>query len=209
MAFIGYVPLLSAIVSISATSYLVWLYNSRKKIYYLLFAAMMFDMFIGQILEFYAEAIGWTPGLYKLYYYTSPISPVLGALGVVALLGRKKALLVLGLYTLVVSIILAYRVATAEINTEALELGPYVGGEAMAREARILSPLLTTPGGLVLIIGSILAYRGDKKVAYLAILLGALVFMIAGGLLRKGYGEVFLVLELVGTILLAYAFSKT
>ncbi len=209
MTIIGYVPLLSAIVSISATSYLAWLYSNRKKLHYLLFSAMMLDMFIGQILEFYAEIASWTPTLYKIYYYTSPLSPALAAIGVISILGRKRLLTGFTLYTIIVSIILAYRVATAQINQEALVLGPYVGGEAMAKEARIISPLLTTPGGLILIIGSIMAYKTDRRTAYLLILLGALVFMIAGGLLRKGYGEVFLVLELLGTVLLAVAFIKT
>lgn len=209
MAGIIYVPLISATVSGASSIYLVMLFLRLRKLHYLLFAFMMVDMLAGQLLEFYSGFIGWNEVLYKIYYFTSPLSPALGALGVLSLLGWRRALAAFGIYTIIAAAILAYGVAQAAISSTELGKGPYVGGSAMEEFVRRLSPPLTIPGGLVLLAGSVMAFRRLSRYSHLVIAMGALVFMIAGGLLRHGYGVEFLVLEMIGTTLLAYAFIKS
>lgn len=206
---VEYVPLASSIVSALALLLLLKRYLEEARLYYLLFALMMADMLVGQVLEFYSGLRGWTPGLYKVYYYTSPLSPALGALSVLALLRYRVPLAALGVYTLGVSLVLAYKVALASVDVAALNAGPFVGGTAMEESVRILSPLLTIPGGLAMLIGGILAYRSTGRIPHVMITLGALVFMAAGALLRHGYGAEFLVMEFIGTAVLAYAFIES
>ncbi len=209
MAVTEFVPALSAIVSGLAAFYLVLLYTRSRELHYLLFAIMMADMLVGQILEFYSGIRGWSVGLYKVYYYTSPLSPALGALGVLALMGRRRALVAFTIYMVALGALLAYSVMEASVDQSRLSLGPYVGGAAIEEGVRRLSPPLTVPGGLILLLGGVTLYRRTRRAAHLLIALGALVFMIAGGLLRHGYGAEFLVLELIGTAILAYAYVES
>ena len=140
MAGTEFVPALSALISGLAASYLILLYKRKRGLHYLLFAIMMIDMLIGQILEFYSGVRGWSIGLYKVYYYTSPLSPALGALGVLALLRLRRALVAFSIYVMILGALLAYSVIEASIDQSKLGLGPYIGGSAIEESVRRLSP---------------------------------------------------------------------
>ncbi len=142
-----------------------------------------------------------------MYYFSSPLSAALLAIGVAVLLGWRRLAAGFTLYTIVIAALLALRLSGAAVDAGKLaELGPFVGGQAMPESVRILSPTLTIPSGLAIFALSIIGFRRFKAPEYAAIIAGNLVFMIAGGLLRRGYGEAFLWLELLATIILEYAF---
>ena len=202
-------PLLSSIVSLAAALLLLRGYVREGGVARLIFALAMVDMLAGQVLEFYASVGEWCDLLYKIYYFTSPLSPMLGGLGVLALLRDRRPLKALTVYAAVVTVILAYSVAAAAIDYSKLALGPFVGGEAMEAGVRRLSPLLTIPGGLAMIAGGAYTYWRVRAAANLLIVAGAILFMVAGALLRMGQAELFLWLELVATLMLAYAFVRS
>lgn len=59
-----------------------------------------------------------------------------------------------------------------------------------------------------MLIGSLYSFTKDRaKIANLLIAAGAIVYAVGGAMLRLGAAEVFLALELVGTLVLAYAFA--
>ena len=200
-------PLLSSIVSAVGAAILLRQYIRSRRLFKLVFALQLLDMLVGQALEFYASASGWSVAAYKVYYFSSPLSAALLAIGVAVLLSWRKFAAGFTLYTLIVAVVLALRLSGATVDVTRLEeLGPFVGGQAMPESVRVLSPILTIPSGLAIFALSIIGFRRFKAPEYAAIIAGNLVFMIAGGLLRRGYGEAFLWLELLATIILAYAF---
>ncbi len=202
-------PLLSSLASITGSIILLKLYFSDRRVFRLLFMLQLIDMLVGQFLEFYASLNGWTTALYRVYYFSSPLSAALLALGVTALLGYKRLLKVFTVYTLIMAILLLYGVASAGIDVDALDrLGPFVGGMAMPDNVRILSPPITIPSGIIALVLAVIGYRRYGGLEYLGLVLGNLVFLVAGALLRAGHGELFLWLELVATVILAYSFIK-
>jgi hypothetical protein len=48
--------------------------HGRREAFKLLFAAQLAVMFDGQALEFWSSVAGWSVALYKLYYFSSPLS---------------------------------------------------------------------------------------------------------------------------------------
>ena len=186
--------------------------RGRVRLYKAAFAAQLAAMLVGQALEFYSSLGGWTPGLYKVYYFSSPLSAGLLAVGVALLAGAPRLAGAFLAYTAAVEAALAARLAGAPVDVAVLEeLGPGVGGAALPGSVRVLSPILTVPSGLAVLALAARGYVRDRegRPAYAAILAGNLVFLVAGGLLRAGYGDAFLVLELAATLLLVYGFARS
>jgi len=202
-------PLLSSLVSLAALYFLAVGYIRTKHVYKLILAISFATVLIGTFLEFYSSIAGWSTALYKVYYFTSPLTPAIMSLGLIAYVRRRSILYVLTAYYTILALVLAYSVIVAQVDTSTFELGPAIGGEGMPRSARMLSPLFTIPGGLILLVGGLaLSYTSRLKIpTYPLIAIGALVFMIAGFILRLGYGNLFLALELVGVAIFAYAFA--
>ncbi|MEB3780099.1 MAG: hypothetical protein GSR85_07710 [Desulfurococcales archaeon] len=203
-------PLFSSVVSLVGIIILLRQYVSGAKLYKLLFALQLLDMMVGQVLEFLASTAGWTINGYRLYYFSSPLSAALLGLAVIALTGRNRLFKVFLVYVIILTVILGVQVVRAEPSLNKLEeLGPFVGGEAMPGYVRILSPLLTIPSGIIILILAAEGFLKTRNQAYAGILAGNIIFMIAGALLRQGYAEAFLWLELLATIVLAYSFIKS
>ncbi len=203
-------PLLSSIVSTAGTLILLRQYLERARLYKIIFALQLLDMLIGQLLEFIASAAGWSVIGYKIYYFTSPLSAALLGLGVIALTGKSRLFKLFLAYVVIVTVMLGIGVARASPDPNKLgELGPFVGGQAMPKDVRVLSPPLTIPSGLIVIALALDGYRRTRSHVYTGIVSGNIVFMVAGALLRQGYGEAFLWLELIATIILAYSFVKS
>ncbi len=210
---VNVIPLFSAIVSMIGAILLVRMYSKNKYIVAIIFALQLADMFIGQLLEFLASSIGWTTVSYKIYYLSSPLSAGILAVGVAYAANKYRLGKYLGIYIVILTFILGVRLALATVNVEALETyREFVGGKALEESIRILSPPITIPSGIIILGISILqAFRGkikEYRYGWIGILLGNLVFMVAGGLLRRGYAEAFLVGELIATIILAGSFIR-
>ena len=207
------VPLLSALVSLAGVVVLLRLYAGGGGLVPLLFALQLLDMLVGQALEFYASLGGWSVGGYKVYYLSSPLSAGLLAGAVSYALGWRRLSQALALYTLLVTMALAVRLAGAPVDEALLaERGEGVGGMALPREVRVFSPLLTIPSGLASLALPLHHLAKKKPPAPLArglmgVIAGNLVFMVAGALLRRGMGQAFLVGELIATLILAASFT--
>jgi len=202
-------PLLSSLASLTGSLILARQYLVGRKLFKLLFMLQLIDMLVGQFLEFYASTWGWGTLLYKIYYLSSPLSAAILALGVIEVWGNRRLVTAFAIYTLIVTGSLAYHLASSTVDAGKLsELGPFVGGMALPMKVRLHSPLLTIPSGLIILVLSGYLYYRRRASPFLLLLLGNLVFMAAGGLLRRGHGEAFLWLEFIATIILAYSYIK-
>ena len=209
------VPLASALVSLVGVVLLARVFAGYRGLAVLFFALQLGDMIVGQLLEFAASVWGWSTVGYKVYYMSSPLSAGLLAVAVLFALGYRRAGLGFLAYTMLVSLVLASKLVSVEVDLTVLEArGEAVGGMALPDDVRIFSPLLTIPSGLIVLLVPVIRIVG-KRVGVpgmvgglLGIVVGNLVFLVAGSLLRRGMGEAFLVLELVATVILAWSFLR-
>lgn len=209
------VPLASALVSLVGVVLLARVFVVYRGLAVLFFALQLGDMMVGQLLEFAASVWGWSIVGYKVYYLSSPLSAGLLAVAVLFALGYRRVGWTFLAYTMLVSLVLASKLVRVEVDLAVLEArGEAVGGLALPEGVRILSPLLTIPSGLVALLLPLIhivrrrVRAPGMSAGLLGIIAGNLVFLVAGGLLRRGMGDVFLVLELVATVILAWSFFK-
>ena len=205
------IPLFSSLVSIVGVSLLIRNYMEGKSLIALIFSFQLFDMFIGQILEFLSSSIGWDTLMYKIYYFSSPLSAGILAVGVLYASNRGRYGKIFTLYLFILSLILLYKMMFTEVYRDKLmELGEYVGGQALPNDVRIISPLFTIPSGLIILGISLYEIWRSKfgNIGWILIFIGNLAFMMAGGLLRMGYGLLFLVGELIATAILVAAYIR-
>lgn len=124
-------PLLSALVSLTAAGYLLARYYKTGSLLKLVLAASMNVALIGQALECSATVYGWTEESYKLYYFTSPVTPVIMGVGALMLLSDRQWYELFGGYVVAISLVLLLLAATAPVDKMKFALGPLIGSEAM------------------------------------------------------------------------------
>jgi hypothetical protein len=206
-----YIAGVSSLLAFIAFAVLSYLAVAKGSLDYLVLSLSMLLYAVGAGLEFYAALLRWwPPTIYKIYYGVSPIQVGLlgaGILGAYSLSRRMKlgARIFLA-YVVIVSIVLIIRVVGAELYLEELR-EVFVGGKAMPREVRMLSPPLTIPGGIITIVAP-LAYmsRKGRSTDTILIPLASIIVMAGGFSARLGIIEAFYLAEFIGALLLAIGF---
>lgn len=210
---VSFFPLVSGIISAAFTILLATQYIRRRRTHQLMWTVALALFTLSYAFEFSSELYGWSEAAYRVYY--ASVSPLVAFLGVGTLflltwksLGRYF----LG-YTLLLSAALVILVSTASIDTTALATySPPSGisGTAMPSSVRLISPLLTIPGSLILIIGALYSFWLDKSRRYvLLIALGGIVYSLSGSMARLGEHTYVSIFQTVGILLLFIGFLSS
>ena len=213
---VSYFPLISSVISAVFTLLLGVQYIRRRKKHQLVWtiAAALFTL--SSTLAFLSETNGWNVFMYQVYYFS--VSPMVAFMGVgtLNLLVDKPWGKYFLVYTLILSSVFLVLVFTAEVNT--IQLASFsppsdsppsdIGSAAMSSNAKMVSPLLSVPGGLVLIGGALYSFWLDKSRKYnLLIALGGITHLLSG--LRARFGgdpTYFFILTTIGVFLLFVGF---
>lgn len=207
---INYFPLVSGIISAIFTILLATQYIRRRKTHQLIWAIALALFTLAYALEFSSELYGWTETAYRIYY--ASVSPLVALMGVgtLFLLVRKSLGRYFLAYTILMSTVLMILAYTASIDRTILaEYSPpsAISGTAMPSSVRLISPLLTIPGSLILIIGALYSFWLDRSRSYvLLIALGGIVYSLSGSMARLGNLTYVSIFQTVGIVLLFSGF---
>jgi len=165
---------------------------------------------LAYVLEFSSELYGWTETAYRIYY--ASVSPLVAFMGVgtLFLLMRKSLGKYFLAYTILMSAVLVILASTTSIDTTTLtEYSPpsAISGTAMPSSVRLISPLLTIPGSLILIIGALYSFWLNRSRGYvLLIALGGIIYSLSGSMARLGELTYVSIFQTVGIVLLFIGF---
>lgn len=207
---INYFPLVSGIISAVFTILLATQYIRRRRTHQLIWTIALALFTLAYALEFSSELYGWTETAYRIYY--ASVSPLVALMGVgtLFLLVRKSLGRYFLAYTILMSAVLMILAYTASIdNTILAEYSPpsAISGTAMPSSVRLISPLLTIPGSLILIIGALYSFWLDRSRSYvLLIALGGIVYSLSGSMARLGNLTYVSIFQTVGIVLLFIGF---
>ena len=207
---VSYFPLISSVISAVFTILLGVQYIRRRKKHQLMWTIALAMFTLSTALAFLSEINGWTVLTYQVYYFSvSPMVAFMGA-GTLYLLAHKPWGKYFLAYTLIVSMVFLVLVFTSTVDTA--QLTAYsppsdIGGQPMPSNVRLVSPLLSVPGGLLLIIGPIYSFYLDKSRKYnLLIALGGAFQFFSGLKERFGNPAYFFIFTTVGVLLLFLGF---
>jgi hypothetical protein len=197
------IPLLASLISLALTWDMARQYRRKRQAHQLAYTCGLALFTLAAFAEFVATAFGWSPIIYKLYYYAGIVLVPVLASGSVFLLRRKGLAVVFFLYVTVTGLLLLLQLIPVSVDAARLpEKGLTVGGSAMPEAVRQYSFWLSGIGGIVLLAVSLYSFVRTRYWGNLFIFFGALV-MSAGGRLAAGGMPVLLPLsELVGIVLL-------
>ncbi len=182
-----------------------WL--ARRKAYQAAWSIGLAMFAIAALMQFLAEAYGWSDGVYRLYYFlAAPLVAVLGV-GSAFLLDRRIGR-AFAVYTVVLAGVFAWVVFTAPVDSLMLQ-APMPGGTGFPESVRIWSPVFTIPGSLALIGIALLSYWRARLFFNLPIAAGAVVAAGSGSLATLGITWVLYLGELVGIALMFWGFLES
>lgn len=200
-------PLVGSLVAAIFMTLLLYKYATTKKTYHLVWTIAIFMVFFTSFLELLSEFGGWSVASYKAYYMLTAPLVVLMGLGTLYLLTHKNWSKYFLVYAVVFSAIFMIAAVTATVNETAFASGSQVGGTAMPSYVRAMSPLLTIPGGIILIVGALYSFWLDKTRKYnLLIGLGGILYMAAGMLARLDVLGAFYAIQTVSLLSLFLGF---
>jgi hypothetical protein len=203
----NYFPLVGSTVAAIFMTLLLYKYSTTRKSYHLVWTVAIFMVFFTSFLELLSEFGGWSVASYKTYYMlTAPLVALMG-LGTLYLLTHKNWSKYFLVYAVVFSAIFMIAGATAAVDETVFASGSQIGGAAMPSYVRVMSPLLTIPGGMILIVGALYSFWLDRTRKYnLLIGLGGLLYMAAGMLARMNVLGVFYAIQTVSLLSLFLGF---
>ena len=189
-------------------------YLRRRKTHQLIWSVAVALYFIAFLLEFLSspELVGGDVWMYKLFYVLS--APLVGLFGVgsLYLLTHKPWGKYFLFYVVITSFAMIAAGLTATVDegmlaSEDFEGFETIAGGAMPQYVRVISPLLTVPGGLFLIGGAVYSFWLDRTKKYnLIIALGGLFPFFGGALSRVGMYTLFFAFDVIGALLLFVGF---
>lgn len=142
------------------------------------------------LLAFMSETSGWSTITYQVYYFS--LSPMVAFMGVgtLYLLADKSWAKYFLTYTIILSLSFLILIFTTPIDTVQLTtFSPpsEIGSTAISGYPKLLSPLLSIPGGLVLIGGALYGFWIDRSRKYtLLIGIGGIIQLASGFRARFG-----------------------
>jgi len=184
------IPLVSCVIGLVFAGVLLNQYRERRRWHQLMWSAGLIMFVLATFGEFYGGAFGWTPFVYKLYYFAGVALPGLLGAGTVYLMTRQRPVLghVYAAATVLVAAAFLVALAGAEINTEALAsagVGSSAADILPVSARRPWSVLLSAVGGMVMLLGALYSWLRFKLVYNRQIFLGALVFILGGTLTSR------------------------
>jgi hypothetical protein len=214
----GYVPLITSIISLIFAVIVLDQYFARRKPFQLLWAIGLFMYCISTFTEFWWNVIGHNEVMYRLWYLVGAIlvAAYLGQ-GTLYLLMRRRTANIIMVILGLASVYAAIRVFTVDIDISSLTT--LTGRGIMPTDIRtIITPIFNTFGTVALVGGAVYsAYIFWRKrilphrvVANILIALGALLPAIGGtNLSTSGSINLFFILELAGVIIMLVGFLRT
>lgn len=180
-----------------------WL--ARRKPYQFAWSIGLGLYAIAAATQFLAEAYGWTPFTYKVYYLVA--APLVAALGIGStLLVHRRAGIGFALYTAIAFAGFAITLAGASVNEAALADVVPVAGRALPDDVRIFSPLFTVPGSVALIGIAAYSFWRTRLLFNLWIGIGAAIVAAGGSLARFDIPWALYIGELVGIAVMFWGF---
>ena len=186
-------------------------YRQRRKPHQLTwgFGLLMFSL--AALCEFLSETIGWSAGLYRVYYTIAPSLVAVLGLGSAFLLSDKRIAKAFAVYTAVLFVLLMYFILATDVNTSAFAPDTIVGGNGWPAGSmpRAFSPLFTIPGSILLIGIAAYSFWRGRAVFNLFIGAGALVVAAGGALSRFSIPAALYLSELTGIALMYAGFIQS
>ena len=203
----NYFPVVSSTIAAIFMTLLMQKYAVKKKEYHLVWTIAIFMVFFTSLLEFFSEADTWSVASYKVYYVmTAPLVALMG-LGTLYLLPEKRWAKYFLVYTVALSAVFAIAGLTAQVDESKFAASSQIGGTAMPSYVRTISPLLTVPGGIILIVGALYSFWLDKTRKYnLLIAAGGVLYMAGGMLARYGATGAFYGMQFIALLTLFTGF---
>ncbi|HEY8417592.1 MAG TPA: hypothetical protein VIK93_06105 [Limnochordales bacterium] len=201
------IPLVSCVIGIVFTGVLLSQYRQRRRWHQLMWSVGMIMFVLATFGEFYGGTFGWTPFVYKLYYFAGVALPGMMGAGTVYLMTRQRPQIghIYAAAVVVVAVLFLLAVARADVNAAALAASGVApdSAEILPLEARRpYSLLLSMVGGLVMLGGALYSWLRFKLTYNLQIFLGALAFVLGGTLTsRAGLVGVIPITNLIGVAL--------
>ncbi len=200
----------STIFSGVFTAHVLKQYLERRKTHQLVWMIGLLMYTLASLAEFLSEVLGWSVGLYRLYYLLAPSLVAVLGLGSLYLLKDKRLAKVFAAYTALLFVAFLYFVATTDVNTAAFQPNTIVGGTGWpaGSPVRRFSPLFTVPGAILLI--GIAAYSYWKGRAWFNLFIGGGALVVASGGAMSSYVPIALYIsEFVGIALMYVGFVKS
>ncbi len=213
----GYVPLVTSIVSFIFAIIVLDQYFARRKPYQLIWAIGLFMYCISAFTEFWWNVIGPIEIMYRLWYLVGAIfvAAYLGQGTLYLLLRRKTAHIIMAVLG-AASVYAAYRIFS--INIDISGLTELTGVGIFPTDIRaILTPIFNTFGTIALVGGAIycaiIFWRRrilkHRVVANVLIAVGALLPAIGGTNISVGGNiDLFFLFELIGVIIIFIGFLR-
>jgi len=214
----GYIPLVTCIVSLAFAVVVLDQYFARRKPYQLLWAVGLFMYCVSTFTEFYWNIVGHNIVLYRLWYLIGAVlvAAYLGQGTIYLLMRRRRAhafMAVLGAATVYAAI----RVLT--VNIDITGLTELTGKGIFPTDVRaIITPVFNAFGTVALVGGA--AYSAyifwrkhilpHRVVSNILIAVGALLPAVGGIHISVGGGlNLFFLFELAGVIIMFVGFLRT
>jgi len=185
-------------------------YRQRQKLHQLAWGIGLLMFSLAALCEFLSETIGWSVGLYRIYYLLAPSLVAVLGIGSAFLLSDKRIAKAFAAYTVVLLAIFAYVIMATDVNASAFAPDTIVGGNGWPSGSmpRTFSPLFTIPGSILLIgIAKYSFWRG-RAISNLFIGAGALVVAAGGALSRFNIPAALYLSELTGIALMYAGFIQ-
>lgn len=197
------IPLLASFVSVALTWDMARQFARKRQAHQLAYALGLALFTLAVVTEFVATAFGWSPFIYKMYYYAGIVLVPVLACGSVLLLRRKAVSAVFCLYVAVVALMMLLQLIPVAVDEARLpEKGLTVGGSAMPDAVRQYSFWLSGVGGIVLLAVSLYSFIRTRYWGNLLLFFGALVMSAGGRLAASGWPALLPLSELLGIVLL-------
>ncbi len=206
-------PLAATIISAFFSGIVFRLYLVRRNPAHLAWAFALFLFGFGTACDFLAGVSGWTPLIAKTYYLAGAMV-VVGylALGTLFLLAPRRVALSWLAAMVVLTAISIVLLASAGVDTAALNTETQPGWQAIDRSAAIKSITIAVNslGSLIIIGGAVYsAVRGRYKRANILIALGTLIVAFAGSLTASGRAEFHSIGQALGITVMFAGFLMT
>ncbi len=197
------IPLLASLISFVLTWDMIRQYWQKRKAHQLAYASGLALFTLATFAEFVATAFGWSPLIYKIYYYTGIVLVPILASGSMFLLRHRATATLFLLYVVVCGLLMLLQLIPAQVKDDLLpDAGLTVGGSAMPESVRQYSFWLSGIGGIALLAISLYSFIRTRYWGNLSIFLGALVMSAGGRFAAMGMPGLLPLSELVGIILL-------
>ena len=209
---IGYIPILTTILSLLFGTSVLRRYQSRPNAKHLLWWAIgIYTYGLGTFTESYVTLFGWNPFIFRMWYITGALmgGAPLATGSVYFHLERRVANVITAVVVAYIAVA-AFFVCIVPIHMELVEAHRLTGKVMAWPWVRLFSPFVNLYAVIFLIGGAIVSAlrasrdpsQRNRAVGNTLIATGAILPGIGGAFTRMGYTEVLYVGEFIGLILI-------